>query len=179
VNNEQIETLIQALVNEVMKRLAGEKNQLKTSQPKALDLALIDESLTIALDPKREKFSPEYLEILDKYAQNTAWTDSAAKSDLLVLHWLNFNRMTYLANLQSMDDLTELILEFLLKKKPVLLLAWEYKLIDIKKTSRFGLWRNYDAILEKLESYGVEFIQSPRHLSLRLEKEKKQKLLRR
>ncbi|MFV0555796.1 MAG: hypothetical protein ACK5LM_01625 [Lactovum sp.] len=173
MKDKQIEQLIQEIVNEVMKRIGEESSS--ESEIKLEKKLVEEQKITIALNPCREAFNDEYLEILDSYPQSTCWRECAEKSDVLILNWIDFNRITYLANLQSIDEdeLSYHILSFLMQKKTVLILAWEHKLVDIKKTSRFGLWRKYDEILEKLESYGVEFIRSAKHLENCLEKENK------
>ncbi|MDR2976691.1 MAG: hypothetical protein LBV19_05200 [Streptococcaceae bacterium] len=172
MNEEEIEKLVEIVVDEVMRRLTIQSASVEYNDEEKDDSS---NGLVVAMDPDQSKYSAANLEVLNHYSQNTEWQNSCEKSDLLILSWLNFNRMTYVANLQQMDTLTELILSFLLKKKPILLLAWEYKLTDIKKTSRFGLWRRYDEILSTLEGYGIQFIRSEKHLNIVLEKEAKKK----
>ena len=87
---------------------------------------------------------------------NWVQTDAPTASALLV-NSLSLSQLAAMASLQEIDPTTAAILQFLIKGKPVWVLASEIDRNKLKKQAKFALLKKYDALKEETIQFGLDF----------------------
>ena len=96
--------------------------------------------------------------VIEGFSTKVNWvqTDAPTASALLV-NSLSLSQLAAIANLQVIDPTTAAILQFLIKGKPVWVLASEVDRNKLKKQAKFALLKKYDAIKEETVQFGLDF----------------------
>lgn len=136
----EIESIIQKVTQEILK---------KVSFP--------DESSSIPIALLRQigEYPKAVIEILSTKA-NWVRTDDSTASALLI-NSLSLQQLAAVANLQTIDRTTKIIQQFLLKGKPVWVLASEVDRNKLRKQAKFALLKKYDDICGQAFHFGIDF----------------------
>lgn len=136
----EIEIIIEKVTREVLK---------------SVRLPTTDVTLSIALLRQIGEYPKAVIESLSTKV-NWVQTDAPTASALLV-NSLSLSQLAAVANLQVIDPTTVAILQFLIKGKPVWVLASEVDRNKLKKQAKFALLKKYDAIKEETVQFGLDF----------------------
>lgn len=158
MTTEQIEQLVQKVVDEVMKKIQSTEHRHETLV--ALSLG------------EQQKIPKNVLEMLQT---TLVFSEEIDSSDLLLVAELSVVQLSALANLQAIDLVTQSIVEGLFKKKSVFVFSTNVSIKELRQQTRFGLWRQFNEVIEKLESFGIYLIQSEEMLNTRLHQESMRK----
>lgn len=154
MNAEKIEQLVQKVVDEVMRKI-----QLDERRSKSL--------VAISLG-EQEKIPNNFFETLQS---TLTFAEELEASDLILVTELSFEQLTALSNLQAIDKLTQVMIEGLFKKQSILVLSTNMSLEVLRKQTRYGVWKQLNETIQKLESFGIYFIQSEEMLNTLLQQE--------
>ena len=134
----EIEIIIEKVTREVLK---------------SVRLPTTDVTLSIALLRQIGEYPKAVIESLSTKV-NWVQTDAPTASALLV-NSLSLSQLAAVANLQVIDPTTAAILQFLIKGKPVWVLASDRN--KLKNQARFALLKKYDALKKETVQFGLDF----------------------
>ena len=69
----------------------------------------------------------------------------------------------------STDELTDQVLDFLLQDKPVWIFSKKPQIIEYQRQTRYGVWKEIQDALQKLEHYNIHFIYDNSSFNLHLQ----------
>ena len=134
----EIEIIIEKVTREVLK---------------SVRLPTTDVTLSIALLRQIGEYPKA---VIEGFSTKVNWvqTDVPTASALLV-NSLSLSQLAAVANLQVIDPTTAAILQFLIKGKPVWVLASEVDRNKLKNQARFALLKKYDALKKETVQFGL------------------------
>ena len=150
MKSDEIEQLVQVVTNKVMERLGQFKHRI------------------ILRDPLKY-YPASYIDVLSQNYELMSETKQGSNAALLCLSKITTKQIVTLAHLMSTDELTDQVLDFLLQDKPVWIFSKKPQIVEYQRQTRYGVWKEIQDALQKLEHYNIHFIYDNSSFNLHLQ----------